>query len=66
MSFEGYGQFPNAQQDGAPGSVPPPQDGAAPGQSADPSAQQQIGFQPPNVSGTPQSGPGAEGKTTLW
>merc|ERR1711939_1046510 len=66
MSFEGYGQFPNAQQEGVPGQGPPPQDGAAPGQPNDPSGQQQMPFQAPNVSGTPQSGPGGEGKTTLW
>lgn len=65
MSFE-YGQFPNAQPEGAPGQVPPPQDGAAPGQPTDPAAQQQIAFQAPNVTGTPQGGPGGEQKTTLW
>ncbi|KAJ9499608.1 hypothetical protein LTR99_009779 [Exophiala xenobiotica] len=66
MSFEGYGQFPNAQQEGVPGQGPPQQDGGAPGQPTDPSGQQQMPFQAPNVSGTPQSGPGGDGKTTLW
>lgn len=65
MSFE-YGQFPNAQQEAAPGQVPPPQDGAAPGQPTDPSGQQPMQFQTPDVNAPPQSGPGGDQKTTLW
>ncbi len=66
MSFPEYGQFPNAGQEGAPGSVPPPQDGAAPGQQTDPNAQQQMSFPTPDGSAGPQNGQGADGKTTLW
>jgi hypothetical protein len=66
MSFPEYGQFPNAQQEGAPGSGPPPQDGSAPGQPTDPSAQQQMSFPTPDGNAAPQNGQGADGKTTLW
>ena len=65
MSFE-YGQFPNAQQEGAPGQVPAPPDGTAPGQPTDPSGQQQMQFPAPDVNAAPQTGPGGEQKTTLW
>lgn len=65
MSFE-YGQFPNAQQDGAPGQGPPPQDGAPPGQQQDPSGQPPMQFQSPDGSTPQQAGNGGDGKTTLW
>jgi hypothetical protein len=67
MSFPEYGQFPGAQQEGAPGSAPPPQDnGAAPGQPADPSAQQQMSFPTGNGNNETPGGPGGDQKTTLW
>lgn len=66
MSFPDLGQFPNTQQQGAPGQVPTPQDGAAPGQPSDPSGQQQMSFPTPDVNAVPQNGPGGEQKTTLW
>lgn len=65
MSFE-YGQFPNAQQEGAPGQVPTPQDGAPQGQQVDPSGQPPMQFQSPDGSSGGQGGPGGDQKTTLW
>jgi len=65
MSFE-YGQFPNPQQEGAPGQVPAPPDGSAPGQPTDPSGQQQMQFPASDVNAPPQAVPGGEQKTTLW
>lgn len=65
MSFENYGQFPNAgQQDGAPGQ-PPAQDGTAPGQPGEQGGNQSMQFAP---SDNNSSGPGQGGeqKTTLW
>lgn len=66
MSFPEYGQFQGQQQEGAPGSVPPPQDGGAPGQQADPNAQAQMSFPSPDGNAAGQNGQGADGKTTLW
>lgn len=64
MSFE-YAQFPNTPQEGAPGQVPTPQDGAPPGQQVDP-GQQAMQFSPSDGNSAPQAGPGGEQKTTLW
>ena len=64
MSFE-YGQFPNQQQEGAPGQGPSATDGNAPGQVAD-GINQQMQFQPQeNAAGGPPGG-GSDSKTTLW
>jgi len=65
MSFE-YGQFQPPQPEGAPGQVPTAQDGAVPGQPADPTGQPQMSFQSPDVNAGAQGGPGGEQKTTLW
>jgi len=65
MSFENYGQYQNTgAQDGAPGQIPPPQDGAMSGQPVDPSqANQYVAQGNGNNDG---AGPGGDQKTTLW